>query len=341
MPALLHVSDDLRPVSDALTRALARVERRVIEGLESDLPPVRTLCRHVERYHGKMVRPVLALASGMAWRAADGAEDREPDPAEDCVTVAAVCELVHLATLVHDDVLDEADTRRRGATINWLKGNEAAVVLGDFLFSSAYRMCSRLGDQATAEIIAGVGRTLCAGELLQLHHRGDFSLDEATYFEIIRRKTASLISAACRLGARHAGAPDAVAARLGEFGSRLGIAFQIQDDLLDLTGDQSVVGKSLGKDLQNGKLTLPLIHHLAVAEPSQRGRTLLLLERACDGAEAPALAADLDRTGSLAHARDSARRLVLEAKECLAVVPESPARRFLASLADAVVEREF
>jgi geranylgeranyl pyrophosphate synthase len=186
--------------------------------------------------------------------------------------------------------------------------------------------------------------TLCAGELLQLAHRGDLSLDEPTYFEIVGRKTASLIAVACRLGALTSGADEATAARLADFGRLLGIAFQIQDDLLDLLGNQTVVGKPLGRDAELGKLTLPIIHHLAAASPEERGRTLLMLEstgRAGGGGGKEQIVAALQATGSIDHARATARSLVQEAKDALGPLTETPAKQFLLTMADAVVTRAF
>jgi octaprenyl-diphosphate synthase len=292
-----------------------------------------------------MLRPAVVVLSGLAAGASEITEAH--------ITVGAVCEMIHMATLVHDDVLDDADTRRKGATVNRLHGNEAAVILGDYLFSAAYRLCSTLPGEAgrrTALLIGQTGMTLCAGELLQLHHREDFSLDEPTYFEIVERKTASLIAAACRLGAVHAGADESVASGLERFGLRLGVAFQIQDDLLDLTGSESVVGKPLRRDVELGKLTLPLIHHLAAAGQAQRGRTLTLLGAlpgrvgvtAENGAGSlQALQAALGSTDSISHARETAVGLVAEAKSALEPLSESPAKRFLMLMADAVVDRSF
>ncbi len=321
---------------------LALVERRFEEQLVSDLPPVSELCRHVERYRGKMLRPTLVALCGLAALPPGGALGG------DHATLGAVCEMVHMATLVHDDVLDEADTRRRGRTVNRLYGNETAVILGDYLIASAYHLCSTLDSQAAALLVGRASMTMCAGELLQLHHRDDYSIDEATYFEIVDRKTAALIGLACRLGAMASGATAAVCDGLESFGRKLGIAFQIQDDILDLTGEEAVVGKSVGRDLAKGKLTLPMIYHLASTEGEDRGRTLDLLDDACapggGGAEAAArrLADLLARSGAIAAARERAERLVAEAKESLtATVPDSGARRHLLEAADAVVSRSF
>jgi octaprenyl-diphosphate synthase len=345
MPTIMPVSPELEPLQEVLQRALARVEARLDRQLRSDLPPVQRLIEHAEQYRGKMIRPIMAVLSGLATEASAAGQPRDDHVREAHVVVAGVCELIHLATLVHDDVLDEADTRRKAPTVNRLRGNEAAVILGDYLFSAAYNLCSQLDSQSTALLVAKVGMTLCAGELLQLHNRENFSLDEPTYYTIVQRKTASLIAVACRLGAVHAGADAALADRFESFGNAIGIAFQIQDDLLDLTGQQSVVGKSLGKDLEKGKLTLPLIHHLASADPASRGRTLALLESAAMQGHAselgPSLVTALQSTGSIDYARRSAERFVQQAKDALGGLHDSPARRLMLQLADAVVTRAF
>ncbi|MCC6660378.1 MAG: polyprenyl synthetase family protein [Phycisphaerales bacterium] len=328
-------------VQEQIEGALARVRVRFDAQLRCDLPPVQRLVNHVEHYRGKMLRPTLSLAAGLACTEPPeaGQDGHRPGLGEGHVTVAAVCEMVHMATLVHDDVLDDADTRRRGATVNRLHGNEAAVILGDYLIASAYHLCSQLDAQAAALLIGQVSMSMAAGELLQLWHRGDHSLDEPTYFEIVERKTAALVGAACRLGAWCSGADTAACRRMETFGSRVGVAFQIQDDVLDIAGREAVVGKSLGKDLEKGKLTLPLIHHLAAVTPRQRGRTLLLLEdSACGGGQRDVREA-LEASGSLEYARGVARSLVEQGKRELDALAESPAREFLRSLADAAVDR--
>ena len=344
MRGVLDIPGELIPVQGAIVAALSRVERVFEQELDSDLPPVSRLCRHVERYRGKMLRPTLVLLSGMAAHERAGAvpgdelgsfiNDRH-------VTVAAVCEMVHMATLVHDDVLDEAGTRRRGETVNRLHGNEAAVILGDYLIASAYHLCSSV-DTATALAVGRASQVMCSGELLQLHHRGDFSLDEPTYFEIVERKTAALIATSCELGARHAGASEDFCRAFEVYGRRVGTAFQIQDDLLDLSGDEAVVGKPLGQDARKGKLTLPVIHHLETAEAKVRGRTLRVLERAAAGeAVRDELGAALRATGSVEYATGVARRLVGDARSAIAAVPASGARALLEAMADAVVGRAF
>ena len=354
MRGVFEFPEALRPVQRVIDDALKRVESRFDLQLASDLPPVAELCKHIEGYRGKMLRPSIAVLCAQAADANAAkkfAAGAAPVIAsEDQVVVGAVCEMVHMATLVHDDVLDEAEVRRRAQTVNALRGNESAVMLGDYLIAASYHLCSQLDDQSTALEIGRVSMELCAGELLQLHHRERFGLDEPTYFEIVMRKTGALIGAACKLGAKHA---DALAApdlpeRFDAFGRRLGVAFQIQDDLLDLTGEQSTVGKSVHKDVEKGKPTLPVIHHLARCSPHERGITLDLLDRVATGLSsgsageaAPRLADRLRETDSIAFAEAEARRLVEEAKDAIEPVPDTLPKLVLLIMADAVVSRSF
>ena len=310
-----------------LAPLLAEVGKAFERQLASDLPPVNTLCRHVERYRGKMLRPTMVFLCGQAFGPVG----------ERHVIVAATCEMIHMATLVHDDVLDEAEVRRKGHTVNHLRGNEVAVMLGDYLISNAFHLCSRAGDPALNLRLGEVTNTLCEGELVQLSHREDLSLDERTYFEIVRRKTAVLIGACCELGAQLSGAPADAVAALRRFGEGIGVAFQIQDDLLDLEGRQDVVGKSLGRDLEKGKLTLPVIIHLAQASGEVRERTIEAI-RARDGA---ALLAELTASGSLAAARSRAVELVASARTELRHVPAGLSRDALDAAAMAIVHRDF
>jgi octaprenyl-diphosphate synthase len=319
-------------MSEALGDALAEVEAIFETQLLSDFPAVNELCRHVERYRGKRLRPTLVLLSGLA---ASGG-DPERGLSRRHRILGAVVEMIHMATLVHDDVLDEAEVRRRGATVNRLRGNETAVMLGDYLISNAFHLCSSLGDPRINLELGAVTNTVCEGELLQLHHRDDLSLDEATCIEIVRRKTAALVAGACRLGGRLAGASDDLEGALAAYGEATGIAFQIQDDLLDLAGDAAVVGKTLGRDLEKGKLTLPSVLHLASSGPERRQAML----EAIEVRDAEALRRELTEHGGVDAARTRAAAFISEAGMHLATLPVSPARDLLASLAEAVIHRD-
>lgn len=339
MRGVFSVPSELEPLQHWVFSGLERVSDTIAEALASDIPAVAALCKHVERYRGKMLRPTLTLLSG----AACGAETHR-DPVLPLVTVAAVTEMVHMATLVHDDVLDEADVRRGGQTVNASRGNETAVILGDYLIAASYALCSQLDDPEPSRIIGRVSMDLCAGELLQLDNRDNHSLDEPTYYAILEGKTASLVGACCRLGARAVGADDDRIHALHTYGRRVGVAFQLQDDVLDLTGDESRVGKSLGRDLAKGKLTLPFIHHLAETAPSDRGRAIETLlaasETSSEAFNRTSIPDVLGQTRSVDYTAHEARRLIAEAKTALQSLDPSFARQTLEILADAVLERD-
>ncbi len=320
---------ELASVTERIAPYMRQVEQLFHDELHSDLPSVNELVKHVSRFRGKMLRPMLVLLCGQA-------SGGEVTPAH--ITLATVVEMVHMATLVHDDVLDEADMRRRGATINHLKGNEAAVMLGDYLISHSYHLCASLDSQFAARIVARTTNKVCEGELLQLHNRNNLELDEETYTTIVSRKTASLIAASCYLGAKASGADETTAKRLEKFGLSLGIAFQIQDDILDLVGDQSEVGKTLGIDVEKRKLTLPIIHFLQTAPAEHKALCRSLLSsRAHD--DAPRIRNLIAPSDSIAYARDRAQRLVDRAKQSIGELPPTEARHALLAMADFVVDR--
>jgi len=325
-----------------LTTALEDVEARFAAELISDLPCVNRLLEHIERYQGKMLRPRLVLVSAMACSQASG----KPSNAQQ--VLATVVELVHMATLVHDDILDEAHIRRGGDTINYLAGNETAVMLGDYLISHAYHLCSSLDNMAISRSIADTTNRVCEGELLQLANRFNWSLDEQSYFEIIRRKTASLCGVCCQLAAELGGRGAGVAEGLYEYGEKVGVAFQIVDDLLDLVGVERTVGKTLGRDVDKGKLTLPLIHHLSTADKASYDAALLILGKSKDDSSGQLSRDQLDEihklvtdSGAVDYAVDWASRMVVQAKAALEVLPQSPARNVLSSMADLVLTRKF
>ena len=235
-----------------LSAELSAVSSVISDHLRSEHESVNGVCEELAAYKGKMLRPSLLLLS---WRATSGAEDVP----ERVRVASAVVELIHFATLVHDDVLDGADLRRGKQTINMLCGNEAAVMLGDYLLSSAFHLCSTLRIPRLNILLGEVTRTVCAGEMMQLCHRNDVELDVDSYYQIIRDKTASLIAASCEMGAVLGGGSSREILLLQSFGGSIGVAFQIRDDLLDLLGDRQLLGKPAGIDLEKGKLTLPVL----------------------------------------------------------------------------------
>ncbi len=312
---------------------LAQVNDLFASELASDLDHVQTLSNHVERFRGKMLRPVLVFLSGLAARGVD------KPLGQTHITIATVVEMVHVATLVHDDVLDNAEIRRRGATINHLHGNEAAVLLGDLLISHAYHLCSSLESQIASRAIGRTTNIVCEGELTQNFNRGNWELTEQTYFDIIYRKTASLIETSCRLGAWASNADAATVEALGNYGRDVGMAFQIVDDILDIAGHQKTVGKTLGSDIEKGKLTLPMIHFLATAAPTHQQLLSSLLES--DASDRIDNARQLlIPSPSMRYARNRAQQLVDQAIAAISELPESEFRQILIDMARFVTARE-
>jgi octaprenyl-diphosphate synthase len=259
---------------------------------------VNEVCEHLSGYRGKMLRPSLVLLS---WRSVQN----QVDVPGDVHRAAGVVELIHLATLVHDDVLDEADIRRGGQTINSLWGNEGAVMLGDYLLSSAFHLCSTIQNPNLNILLGEVTNTLCAGELVQLYHRNDVKLSLSEYYQIIHDKTASLISASCKIGGILGGADDDTVGSLGVFGESIGTAFQIRDDLIDILSDAGSAGKPTGKDIAKGKMTLPAILMLK-NDPS----CLQRLQKALEGGDLPCIKNMLIESSSIAGAEKIICKLV-------------------------------
>jgi len=323
-----RLSDVLAPAADDL----AAVEALFHETCESAHPLVREMVHHSQRFSGKRLRPALVVLAGRA----SGEWD------EEIVPVAVVVEMIHTATLVHDDVLDEALLRRQVSSCNALFGNEGAVLLGDFLFARAFALSASLRNRLASRYLAEITSVVCQGEILQNRERGNLDLTEERYFEIIGKKTAVLYAASGEVGARYAGAPEESVRALHAFGQGIGLAFQIVDDVLDVDGDEEEAGKSLGTDFAKGKMTLPVLHALRAAAPADRDALRALLAdpgAAADRGARGRARAILRRAGSVAFALGRAEGLVGEAREHLDRLPPSPSRDALSGLADYVLQR--
>ncbi|HTW93646.1 MAG TPA: polyprenyl synthetase family protein [Tepidisphaeraceae bacterium] len=318
----------LASFTECIAGDLTAVERLFERELASELACVNSLVRHVSRFRGKMLRPMLVLLTG---KACGGLNDSH-------IVLATVVEMVHMATLVHDDVLDEAELRRKGATINHLRGNEAAVMLGDYLISHSYHLCSSLDSQFASRLIARTTNQVCEGELLQIANRNNLDLDEMTYLQIIGLKTAVLCAACCSLGAHAAGADAATIKRMEGYGLALGTAFQIQDDILDIVGESGTVGKTLGIDIEKGKMTLPMIHFLRTA-PREHRTLLRSLMEGRDADKVERIRNLILPSKSVAYAREKARSLTDDARAAAAQLPDSEARRVLEMAAEFVISR--
>jgi octaprenyl-diphosphate synthase len=316
-----------------IEKELSRVKRLINRQLTDSSGPAGQLVEKLNICGGKMLRPSLVLLS---YYAADDAMHSKP-PTDMLIRIAAIVEMIHNATLLHDDVIDEGQRRRGAPTINSLYGNESAVLLGDFFISRVFGMCASLQPQVI-DIIAAATARICEGELRQLSVRGqEWELEEQEYIDIITEKSAVLFSACCRLGAFSAGADKKQSKLLSDFGMNVGVAFQIADDLLDITGDEGKTGKTLGSDINKNKPTLAVIHLLKTIDRAQRNS---LIERLnADREDKKELAKLLDRYGSFEYARRCAEGYIAKAKELLAGLKESDARNALTETAQFAVSR--
>src|SRR3954468_6533802 len=307
---------------------LARVDALIGARLDSDVALVREVARYIVASGGKRLRPALLL---LACRALGYA-------GEGHLQLAAVVEFIHTATLLHDDVVDESHLRRGRSTANAAFGNAAAVLVGDFLYSRAFQMMVELEDMRVMQVLAEATNTIAGGEVLQLMGSHDPAVDEARYLEVIRRKTAKLFEASARLGGVLARSAPAVEAGLADYGVHVGTAFQLIDDVLDYSGDEATIGKSLGDDLAEGKPTLPLIRVLRTGSPAQ----VEVVRRAIvDGGRddfAGVLAA-IRGCGALDYARAAAGREAQAAAQSIAGLPASAAKESLLELASFSVTR--
>ncbi|HUQ75481.1 MAG TPA: polyprenyl synthetase family protein [Burkholderiales bacterium] len=314
----------LAPVADDMQRVDELISRR----LESDVALVREVAQYLVAAGGKRLRPALVLLAcgALGYRG------------EARLTLAAVVEFIHTATLLHDDVVDESRLRRGHETANAAFGNAAAVLVGDFLYSRAFQMMVEVDDMRVMRVLADATNTIAAGEVMQLMGSHDPEVDEARYLEVIRRKTAKLFEAAARLGAVLAASAPPIEEGLARYGAHVGTAFQLIDDVLDYSGAEGEIGKSLGDDLAEGKPTLPLIHVLRSGSASDKA----LVRRAILGGgreEFGDVLKAIRASGSLDYARGAAQREADAARAALAPLPESEFKRSLLELASFSVVR--
>ena len=312
---------------------LGAVEAKLTEHTASEYTFVDMAVQHVVEGGGKRLRPILVVLSAKVC----GYEGR------DAHTLAAVVELIHVASLVHDDVLDEAAIRRGRETLQTKWGNKVAVLVGDYLHARVLSMLvSRRADDPAMAILADTTQAMCEGEVIHAYKSGDFDISEAEYLKIISFKTGKLIAASCTLGA-HLGTPTAVSQveALTTYGQQIGTAFQIVDDLLDFTEDSDKLGKNAFGDLREGKLTFPIIYARTASNDDEKQMLENMLHPDTDETEAIDFVKSLFlRYGIEPHCLKVAQGYADRAKAALAVLPESPARIALEQLADYVVSRD-
>ncbi len=317
-------------IESVIGEDMQAVDRALRQALESDVFLIRQVAEHIVGGGGKRLRPALLLlvAGATGYRGSDQH------------VLAAVVEMIHTATLLHDDVVDESDLRRGHATANAAFGNAASVLVGDFLYSRAFQMMVGVSRMRVLEILADATNAIAEGEVLQLMNAGNADLTETAYIDVIQRKTARLFEAAARLGAVLGGADAPLEDALARYGMHMGTAFQLVDDLLDYSGEATAIGKNLGDDLAEGKMTLPLIRALATGSTADAA----VIRHAIAGGGmtdfAPVTAA-LAGTDALAYTRACADNEVSHAADCLAGLPDSIYRKTLLELTVFAAQRTY
>jgi len=309
---------------------LKRTEAFMQEYLHSEVDVIPAVIRHLLGSGGKRFRPLLLLASASACGYAGEAR----------FAMAAIIEFIHTATLLHDDVVDHADRRRGRVAANNIWGNAASILVGDFLYSRSFRIMTDAGNLPIMALLSKTTNAMAEGEVFQLVRSRDAGLREEEYLTIIERKTAVLIAAACTIGALLAAAGQQCTEALRRFGICVGLAFQITDDALDYEAREGELGKAVGKDFQEGKFTLPVIHALRTCSQAERALITAAFAGQGEGEELrERVMAIVRRHGGLTYARARAAAYIQEGKEHLALLPASQARDALAAAADFVLLR--
>jgi len=323
---------DYKTIQDLASDDMQRVDKLIQRRLQSEVVLVNQLSHYIINSGGKRLRPMIAL---LMARACGYQGDRHVD-------IAAIVEFIHTATLLHDDVVDESDMRRGQDTANNVWGNQAAVLVGDFLYSRSFEMMIDVNEMRVMQILAQTTNIIAEGEVLQLLNVNDVETNEARYLEVIYSKTAKLFEAACQLGAVLAGLDPKQEKKVAAYGTHLGTAFQLVDDILDYSANSKELGKNVGDDLAEGKPTLPLINALMVSRENGSEADVKLI---CGAIEEGGLEhideimQIIDATGALAYTTEVAKKETQLAIDCLDFLPDSDFKEALTSLAEYSLSR--
>lgn len=316
---------------DIIRKELAQFEKYLIESTGSNVQFIDNVTKYVMEAGGKRIRPTLVILSSKMC----GYSGKRS------ISYAVIIELIHTATLLHDDVLDNAKLRRGRPSVNHLWGNESCVLLGDFFYSKAVEIMSLDGDKELIGIVARATTEVAKGEILEILKTGDLNLNEADYFNIIGSKTAALFSAACEIGAVLGRKGKGIRGLLRKFGENIGLAFQLTDDALDYLSTDKSLGKKIGTDLKEKKVTLPLIQ--AIKKASDKERTIvkeIFAKNRINTRDFLEVKDLIEKKGGFHYTYELARNFVKEAKECLKDLTPSPYKNSLLTLADSILQRK-
>ncbi len=323
-------TDALERLAKLTGSDMERVNTLILDRSRSHVDMVPQLARYLIESGGKRLRPMLTLASAALFGPGDGNQ----------INFAAAVEFMHNATLLHDDVVDESDMRRGKPAARKVWGNQASVLVGDFLLGQAFLMMVETGDLKALHVLSRAASVIAEGEVFQLAKARDFAATREDYAEVIRAKTATLFEAATIVGAMAGGADEAAQQALGRYGLDLGWAFQLIDDVLDYGGASGKLGKNTGDDLREGKMTLPVILALEASDEAEREViTTALGNPEADAETVARVVAVMERHGALSATVAEARTRAVAAREALAGIPPSPLNSLLAEIADFVVSR--
>jgi octaprenyl-diphosphate synthase len=324
------LTQDQFPLYGQLDQDLQLIEEEINKNLQSSVPLIALVSRYIIRSGGKRLRPLLMVLAARLLNY----------KGNDHYALSIVFEYLHAATLLHDDVVDNAELRRGQPSANTLWGNAAVVLVGDFLLATSFFLSVLSGNLKILRVLSETTTSMAEGEVLQLINSGNLEVSEQDYIEVITRKTAILISAACQIGAILGDASEEREEAMRRFGLNLGIAFQLRDDFLDYTGSEAEFGKPVGKDLQEGKITLPLIRALQSSDNKDRHRLVDLITSDSIQEETFAEVKQIiKRYEGLDYTDQLANHYITEAKSALAIFPPSPTRESLLEIADYVVVR--
>jgi len=328
-------------IFDLVREDLRLVEKAIDGESVASVETVTTIGKYLQQSGGKRLRPALLLLCAR-FASADKTTSAQLDKSgKTAVQLGAVVEMLHAATLVHDDVIDVAETRRGRPSANVQWGNHTCVLAGDWLYMQAFQVALRERNFHVLDLLIGLTQLMVEGELIQLDRIGRMAITEADCMELVDRKTACLFSACAKLGAVAAGAETGFEEKLGEFAWNLGMAFQLIDDMLDFISREATLGKPVGGDLKEGKVTLPLVYALETADDAERKLVeTVLSDRNYDRVGFAEILAMVERHGGIQRTRERAQQFTDRARQIVSEFPDNPYQRALFTLTDLVTERD-
>jgi octaprenyl-diphosphate synthase len=320
----------LESIRSLVRSDLEATDKFIFSELKSHIPLINNMVEYILNCGGKRIRPLLVLLSARACSHSDNKH----------IELAAAIELIHTATLLHDDVVDNSSLRRGQDTAHTIWGNEASVLVGDFLYSRAFQLIVKLQNLLVMNIFADATNLIAEGEILQLINCRDPQTSEAAYYDVIQRKTGKLFEVGSQMGPAISGSPQNELHALRDYGMNLGIAYQLIDDALDYNASVEQTGKNIGNDLAEGKPTLPLIHALRKGTPSETAVIRHAIENGSSD-QLDAILEIIESTKAIEYTANAAKDHARKANTALIEVPESPYRKAMLDLAEFVVERQY